>query len=191
VRTVREAVGDDVDLMFDAYMGWTLDYAIAWAKQVEQFRPRWIEEAFPPDKLDAFIALRNATSIPVATGEHLYGRWEVKRFLESKAITVVQSDPEWCGGISELVKICNLASIYDAQVIPHGHSLHAALHVIASQNPATCPLLENLISKMRSYYWFEQRQIMPVQGRVELGDAPGFGIAFDEAKVEKKEPFMI
>jgi L-alanine-DL-glutamate epimerase-like enolase superfamily enzyme len=189
VRVLRDSVGDDVHLMFDAYMGWNLDFAISWAKQAEKFNPRWIEEAFLPDKLEAFAALSRATSIPVATGEHFYGRWETKRFLEARAITVVQADPEWCGGVSELVKICHIASTYDAQVIPHGHSLHAALHVVASQSPATCPLVEYLITKMRSYYYFEQRQFAVVNGHIELPDAPGFGIEFDPAKVEKREAF--
>jgi L-alanine-DL-glutamate epimerase-like enolase superfamily enzyme len=189
VRVLRDSVGDEVHLMFDAYMGWNLDFAISWAKQAEKFNPRWIEEAFLPDKLEAFAALSRATSIPVATGEHFYGRWETKRFLEARAITVVQADPEWCGGVSELVKICHIASTYDAQVIPHGHSLHAALHVVASQSPATCPLVEYLISKMRSYYHFERRQLAVVNGRIELPEAPGFGIEFDPAKVDKQEPF--
>lgn len=189
VRVLRESVGDDVELMFDAFMGWTLDYAIAWAKQVEQYRPRWIEEAFPPDKLEAFAALHRATSIPVASGEHFYGRYEAKRYLEAQAVSVVQSDPEWCGGLSELVKVCQIASVYDAQVIPHGHSVHAALHVVAAQSPATCPMVEYLISKMRSYYFFEKRSLTPVQGKLELSDAPGFGIEFDASKTEKREPF--
>jgi L-alanine-DL-glutamate epimerase-like enolase superfamily enzyme len=71
-------------------------------------------------------------------------------------------------------------------VIPHGHSLHAALHVIASQSPAVCPLAEYLITKMRSYYHFEKHQPMPVNGRFALPDGPGFGIEFDDAKVEKR-----
>lgn len=188
LRHLREAVGPDVDLMFDAFMGWDLNYAIQWAKQVEQYRPRWIEEAFHPDKLESFIALRKATSVPVATGEHFYGRWEAKRFLEAGAITVVQSDPEWCGGVSELVKTCHIASAYDAQVIPHGHSVHASLHVVASQSPMTCPLVEYLISKMSSYYFFEKWDPKPADGKIKLPTTPGFGIELDNAKIEERTP---
>lgn len=191
VRTLREAVGENVELMFDVYSGWSLDYAIAWAKQVEKYHPRWLEEAFNPDKLESFVALHKATSIPIASGEHFYGRWETKRYLESGAISVVQADPEWCGGLSELVKICGIASLYDSQVLPHGHSIHAALHVIASQSPAVCPRAEYLITKMRSYYWFEKNQMTPVQARIALPDGPGFSIEFDESKVEKKTLFKV
>lgn len=186
VATLRQTLGDKVEIMFDAFQGWSLDYAIAWAKQVERYRPRFIEEAFQMDRLESFVKLRAATSVPVATGEHMYGRWEAKRFLEAGAITVVQADPEWCGGTSELAKICHIASTYDAQVIPHGHSLHAALHVVASQSPLTCPLVEYLIGKMESYYYFEKYQLKPVGGKIALPQRPGFGIEFDPGKVEKQ-----
>lgn len=186
VRLLREAVGADADLMFDAFMGWDYNYAIQWAKQVEQYRPRWIEEPFHVDKLESFANLRRATSIPVATGEHFYGRFEAMRYLQAGAISVVQADPEWCGGVSELMKICHIASSYDAHVIPHGHSVHASMHVIAAQSPMTCPLLEYLISKMSSYYWFEKWDPKPVNGTLTLPETPGFGIVLDEAKIEKR-----
>lgn len=187
VRILRETVGPNVELMFDAFSGWDLAYAIAWAKQVEQYRPRWIEEAMHPEKLESFAALHRGTSIPVASGEHFYGRWEVERYLQAGAVSVVQADPEWCGGISELVKICSVASLHDAQVIPHGHSLHAALHVIASQSPMTCPLAEFLILKMASYYHFEKNPPLPVKAHIALPQRPGFGIELDPAKVESQK----
>jgi L-rhamnonate dehydratase len=101
----------------------------------------------------------------------------------------VQADPEWCGGVSELVKICAVSSIYDAQVIPHGHALHAPLHVVAAQSPMTCPLVEFLLTKMTdNYYFFEKNQLTPVNGRIALPERPGFGIEFDPARVEKQTP---
>lgn len=191
VKVLRDAVGDEVELMFDAFMGWSLDYAVSWAKQVEKYRPRWIEEAFSPDKLEAFVALRKATAIPVASGEHFYGRWEANRYLAQGALSVVQADPEWCGGVSELLKICDVATLYDAQVIPHGHAVHAALHAVASRPPATCPLVEYLISSRPNYYYFEKHAPVPAAGRIELPDRPGFGIEFDETRVESREAWTI
>lgn len=183
VRLLREAVGDDVDLMFDAFSTWDLNYALDWTRRVEQYRPRWIEEPFPSANIDAFVELSRETSIPVATGEHFYGRWDVHNFLEAGAISVVQSDPEWCGGVSELVKMCTLASVHSVNVIPHGHSIHAAMHVVASQPVEVCPLVEFLIGKMGSYYQFEKWQPKPVNGMIELPDRPGFGIQLDESKI--------
>jgi L-alanine-DL-glutamate epimerase-like enolase superfamily enzyme len=99
----------------------------------------------------------------------------------------VQADPEWCGGTSELVKICTIASAYDAWVVPHGHSIHSALHVVASQPPITCPLVEYLINKMQSYYYFEKHEPRPVNGKFSLPDRPGFGIELDPSKIEKSQ----
>ena len=187
VRVLREAVGEDVELMFDVYSGWDLSYTLEWAKQVERYRPRWIEEATQAEKIDSFAELRRGTSIPIASGEHIQGRWEVYDYLKAGALSVVQCDPEWCGGTSELIKICTLASVFDVPVIPHGHSLHAALHLIASQSPAVCPLAEYLILKMRSYYHFEKRPPVPQRAHFELTDAPGYGIELDEAKIESRQ----
>lgn len=183
VRLLREAVGEDVDLMFDAYWQWDLNYALAWSRRAEKYNPRWIEEPFQTANLDAFIEYSRETSIPVATGEHFYGRWDVHKFLKADAIMVVQADPEWCGGVSELVKICTLASVHGVNVIPHGHSLHAAMHVVASQPIEICPLVEYLIQKMSSYYYFEKNQMKPVDGMIELPTGPGFAIEFDESKI--------
>jgi L-rhamnonate dehydratase len=74
VRLLREALGDDTELMFDVYSGWDLSYALEWAKQVERYRPRWIEEATQAEKIDSFAQLRKGTSIPIASGEHIQGR---------------------------------------------------------------------------------------------------------------------
>jgi L-alanine-DL-glutamate epimerase-like enolase superfamily enzyme len=186
VKNLREALGEEIEIMFDAFSGWDLNYAIEWAKQVERYRPYWIEEAFHPEKIESFATLRRSTSVPVVSGEHFYGRWEVYDYLKAGAVSVVQADPEWCGGITELVKICTVASLYDVRVIPHGHSLHAALHVVASQSPMTCPLVENLIIKMSSYYHFEKTPLVLDRGKFALPDRPGFGIELDPAKVEKQ-----
>jgi L-rhamnonate dehydratase len=186
VRTLREAVGDDTELMFDAYMGWDLNYALAWAKQAERWRPHWIEECFPPDKMETFVELRRKTTIPVASGEHIYGRWEAHRYLSAGALDVIQCDPEWCGGVSELVKICALASLYDVRVVPHGHALHAALHVVASQSPMTCPLVEYLVLKMESWHHFERTPPILEGSRIRLPERPGFGIELDPAKIRRQ-----
>jgi L-rhamnonate dehydratase len=191
VRILRETLGDSTELMFDAYSGWDVMYALEWAKRVEQYHPFWIEEAAHPEKVESFATLRRSTSIPVASGEHFYGRWEVERYLEAGGLSVVQADPEWCGGISELVKICSVASLHDARVIPHGHSLHAALHVIASQSPMTCPLAEFLILKMESYYHFEKHPPVVLKAHIALPERPGFGIEFDPAKVEQQTELRV
>ena len=187
VEELRVALGFDAEIMFDAYMGWDLPFATAWCNAVEKFRPYWIEEAFRPERLDSFIELSKRTSIPVATGEHFYGRWEVQNFLKEGAIQFVQADPEWCGGVTELIKICNIASSYGAKVFPHGHSIQAALHVVASQSPEVCPLVEYLLLHVEDKMHFQKNPPLTTNGILPLPDKPGFGIEVDDGKVEKLE----
>ena len=187
VKTLRDTLGENYEFMFDAYSGWDLHYAMQWAEMAEEYRPYWIEEAFRVNKIDSFVELRESTTIPVATGEHFYNRWEVKEYLSNGAIDVIQADPEWCGGVSELVKICALASAFDIRVIPHGHNIHAALHVVASQSPMTCPLCEYLLYWMPTKIFFEKYPLIPQNGHIELPERPGFGIELDDAKISSKE----
>jgi L-rhamnonate dehydratase len=186
VRILRETLGDDTELMFDAYSGWDQDYALEWARQVEQYRPHWIEEATHPEKIDSFAAMRRSTSIPIASGEHFYGRWEVERYLQAGALSVVQADPEWCGGTSELLRIGTVASLHDVPVIPHGHSLRAAIHIIASQSPMTFPLGEYLVKKMQHYYHFERDPLVPGKAHIALPIGAGFNVQLDPARVESQ-----
>jgi L-rhamnonate dehydratase len=190
VEELRTALGENAQIMFDAYMGWDLPFTTEWCNAVEKYHPYFIEEAFPPDHLESFIQLRQNTTIPVATGEHFYSRWEVQNFLKAGAIQIVQADPEWCGGVSELVKICNLSSSYGAKVIPHGHNIHAALHVVASQSPDTCPLVEYLINYMPQKLNFEKNALLTDNGILQLPKAPGFGIEFNE-RAEKQEAVVL
>jgi L-rhamnonate dehydratase len=186
VRILRETVGDDTELMFDSFSGWDQDYALEWAHQVEQYRPHWMEESTHPEKIESFAAMRRSTTIPIASGEHFYGRWEVERYLQAGALSVVQADPEWCGGTSELVRIGTVASLHDVPVIPHGHSLRAAIHVIASQSPMTFPLGEYLILKMKHYYHFESNPLVPERAHIALPTGPGFNVQLDQSKIESQ-----
>lgn len=187
VEELRDAVGFEGELMFDAFNAWDLSFAKAWAKAVEPYRPYWIEEAFSTERLESFIQLSQSTSIPVATGEHFYNRWEVLNYLKSGAIQIVQADPEWCGGVSELVKICHLASTFGAKVFPHGHNIHAALHVVASQSLEVCPLVEYLINHVGYKLHFQKDPLLTDNGIIALPTAPGFGIVLDENKIDTTE----
>jgi L-rhamnonate dehydratase len=186
VKTLRETLGEDSEIMFDAYSGWDQDYALEWAKRVEQYRPFWMEEVTHPEKMESFASIRRGTSVPIASGEHFYGRWEVERYLQAGTLNVVQADPEWCGGVSEMVKIGTVASLHDVRVIPHGHSLRAAMHVILSQSPMTFPLGEYLVTKMRHYHHFEKNPPVVEQAHIARPTGPGFDIQLDDSKIESK-----
>ena len=186
VRTLRETLGDDVDLMFDCWMSWDLQYAVSMANDMMPYNPTWLEEPLPPNRVDGFIKLKRETGIPLSTGEHLYTRWDAKPFLEAGAIDFLQADPDWTGGITELVKICALAAVYEIKVVPHGHNVVPAAHVIASQSPSVCPLIEYLLRFQERQQFFHKNDWKPVDGFMPLPTDPGLGIDFDESRIEEK-----
>lgn len=190
VRILRETVSEGIDLMFDAWLGWDVPFAIEMGRRMAPYYPRWLEEPVQPDRVESYAEIRRATGIPIAGGEHVYTRWGFKVFLDAEALDVVQADPDWTGGLTEMAKICALASAYDKQVIPHGHSVLPALHLIASQSPAVCPMLEYLVLHNEAKQWFHKTKYMPENGVVRLPDQPGLGIELDESRILSREELV-
>jgi L-rhamnonate dehydratase len=186
-EALRAALGPHYRLMFDAFMGWDLPYAIEMVRGLAPLRPTWVEEPIPPEHVGALRQIRQAAAVPIATGEHVYTRWQVKELLVGEAVDVLQVDPDWTGGISELVKVCALGSAFDVPVIAHGHSLLPALHVAAAQSPQTVPMVEYLLRYQEHKQFFHAPIFRPVQGAMALPELPGLGIVLDEAKIDGRE----
>ena len=184
VRAVREAMGPDADLMLDCWMSWNLRYAKLMAPRIAPYNPRWIEEPVLPDKYDICAQIRQAMPFPVSNGEHEYTRWGFRRLLEIGAQDVLQPDICWAGGITETIKICALASAYDIEVIPHGHSTHATAHLIASQPPNLCPIQEYLVKWNTVLQFFLKSKIEPINGFIRPSEQPGLGLELDEGLIE-------
>ena len=176
-------MGDDVDIMLDAWSSWDVPYAIRMAGELADYGIRWLEEPVLADKLDSYLEIQRSSPIAIAGGEHEYTRWGFRAIVEKLAMDVLQPDIYWCGGISETVKICALASTFDRPVIPHGHSSHATAHLIASQPPTTCPIQEYLVKWNIVHQFFLADPLHPVAGTITVPDAPGLGLAIDQSKV--------
>lgn len=186
VRTLRETVGEDVELMFDCWMSWDVPYTVMMADRMAAYRPRWIEEPCLPDRIESYAEIRRAIRTPVAGGEHEYTRWGIRALIDAGALDVLQPDIFWAGGITEMTKICALASAYDLIVIPHGHSVPASVHLIAAQAPEVCPMLEYLIKWNQIHQFFLRTPIRPEGGYVTLPEGPGLGIELDETKIQSR-----
>ena len=186
VATVREAVGPDVEIMTDAWMAWDVPYTLAMARRLAPYHPRWIEEPVPPDQVEAYVAIRRESPVPIAGGEHEYTRWGIHRLLEAGAVDVLQPDVAWAGGMTEMLKICALASTYGIPVVPHGHSVPATIHLISSQPEPLMPLLEYLVKWNEVHQFFLRRPVRPVDGVVIVPDLPGLGLELDESKIDDR-----
>jgi L-alanine-DL-glutamate epimerase-like enolase superfamily enzyme len=121
--------------------------------------------------------------LSVSNGEHEYTRWAFA-IEELGAQDVLQPDIYWAGGITETQKIATLASCYDVELIPHGHSTHTTAHFIAAMPPNLCPMQEYLIKWNTVHQFFLKHKLAPVGGYIEIPQTPGTGLEIDESLVE-------
>ena len=184
---LREALGEDYEIMFDCSMNWTVNYARKIFHELELVRPVWVEEVLRAHMIDGFKHLRDSTSIPLAAGEHIYTRMEVNAYLQDNVFAFMQSDPVWCGGITESVKIADLCEMYGVTYAPHGHALMPAVHVVASMPPDVAPYCEYLIAIMDSKNAFFKDRPIDADGFISLNDTPGLGEELDEARITSTE----
>jgi L-rhamnonate dehydratase len=183
VRTVRDAVGYDVDLMLDCWMSWTIPYAVKMAKKIERYEPMWLEEPLIPDDIDGYAELRGKTEIPIAGGEHEYTRWGSRELLKRRAVDVLQMDVTWAGGITEMRKICALASAEGIPVIPHAGWAEPAQAVTFSHPLHVCPMIEYLVKHAVLQQTFNKEKLKPRKGYFYAPSKVGLGFEPDMDKL--------
>ncbi len=118
VRTIRETIGYELDLMADAYMGWTLEYARRILPLLEPFQLRWLEEPLIPDDIGGYAALKALGIVPIAGGEHEFTLYGFRQMLEAKALDYIQFDGNRVGGITQARKVAALAEAYSVPGYP-------------------------------------------------------------------------
>lgn len=116
LRTVQN-LGLDVALDFHGRLHKPMAKQLA--KALEPHHPLFIEEPLLSEHFEAIKQLSKLTTCPIALGERLYSRWDVKRFLQDTSVDILQPDVAHCGGISELRRIASMAEAYDVAIAPH------------------------------------------------------------------------
>ncbi len=187
VRALREALGEDCEIMLDCWQSFDANYTEALGARIAEFRPRWLEEVVMPDRIDSYARLRDRIPIPLAGAEHEYTRWGFKRFIDAGALDVLQPDIYWAGGLSETLKIAAHATAHDLIVIPHGHSSPAGIHFSLTQSPIHTPYQEYLVKWNAINQHFLAHPIVPREGEVYANDQPGIGMDLDPARIEAQE----
>jgi L-alanine-DL-glutamate epimerase-like enolase superfamily enzyme len=188
VKTVRNAIGYEIDLMADAYMGWTLDYARRMLPLLEPFRLRWLEEPVIPDDIQGYAALKSLGIVPIAGGEHEFTIYGFRDLLEQKALDYIQFDTNRVGGITQARKIAAMAEAFGIPVVPHAGQMHNFHIVMASLNSPLAeffPIYDVEVGNELFWYIFEGEP-QPQQGYIDLSDdRPGLGITIKEDALQQ------
>ena len=179
VRVVREAIGPNIDLAADVYMGWDLDYATRMVRLLEPFGLRWLEEPLLPNDRHGYRALRKRSGIPIAAGEHEATLHGIADLVQSGAVDIIQPDVNRVGGLTVAQKVCAIAEASGVPVVPHAGQVHN-YHLVAACAGAV--LAEYFPISPRPLVGNEMPHLIfrgePVasRGMVTLPDTPGLGI---------------
>jgi galactonate dehydratase len=192
VRAMREAVGDDIDLMVDCHARPSPRMGLKFAKALEPYGLYWFEEPCWPESVDGLAEVQRAVATPIATGERLTSQHAFRELLDKRAVSILQPDITHCGGLSEARRIAAMAEPHRVALAPHNPqgpvSTAASLefgfatpsYLICETVHADVPWRADVVS--------EGFTVEPKGRIVRPSTRPGLGIEIDEAQV-KKHPF--
>ena len=176
IASIRERVGDDFDIMLDCARTWDVDYTLKMARILAPYHLKFIEEPILSHDVEGYSRLRRSIhSTLIACGEHVYTRYGVNALLKNEAIDIIQPDIRWTGGLSETLKICDLAASYNIPVMPHRGGMSWSLHMIMAR--PSCVLAEGLVlTPEEAQFSVFDGEPVPEHGFLTVSDAPGFGL---------------
>jgi D-galactarolactone cycloisomerase len=184
VRAVREAFGDDMEILTDANIGYTLEDARRVLPALEDLGVRWLEEPFPAHDYRSYATAATYSSVPLAAGENHYTRFEFERLIDEGSVDIIQPDLSKSGGITECLRIAAMASAHKLPIHPHssmtGLNLAASIHFLAALDNGG--YFEADISKnnlFRDELCSPSFQIAK-DGTVRPLEAPGIGVEVNE-----------
>ncbi len=186
VSALRDAVGYDLEIMLDCWQSWNVNYTIKMAKKLYRYEPTWIEEPLMGDMVDETAQIKAAVDIPISGGEHEYTRWGFMNLARKNALDIWQPDVTWAGGISEVTKICAIASSAGIPVIPHSGNAPISQHIWFSQNEVVTPIAEYLVKWNPIRQAPFREQLTPDRGYIRPCKKPGLGIEIDESRIAQK-----
>ena len=192
LRAVREAVGDEIDILLDMHGRVTPQMAIQYARRFEPYAPFFMEEPAQAENPAAMAAIARATTIPIATGERLLTRWGFREILETGAASILQPDTCHAGGISEIRRIGAMAEVYYAGMAPHNPygpvSTAACVQVdFAMPNFVIQEMVDPDTSPI-SMLEFVVEPLQVVDGHILPPTKPGIGVEVDEAACMRRQP---
>jgi galactonate dehydratase len=193
IASIRDAVGYGIGIGIDFHGRVHKAMAKVLMKELELYKPLFIEEPVLPENNEALLELARHTSTPIATGERMYTRWGFKQLLASGGVDIIQPDLSHAGGIWEVRKIAAMAEAYDVAVAPHCPLGPIAL--AASLQLDFCTPNAFIQEQSLGIHYNQGSDLLDYladpsvfhyqEGFVKRLDAPGLGIEVDEAKVRE------
>jgi L-alanine-DL-glutamate epimerase-like enolase superfamily enzyme len=192
IKTVRDVVGPEIEIMADVYMGWDVPYSIRMIRMLEDAGVdlQWVEEPVIPDDIDGYAQIRRAVHTPISGGEHEFTRYGYRELIRKEAVDILQPDVNRVGGITEARKIWAMASAYNLAVVPHAGQLHN-YHLVMSH--LNSPIAEYFPAPSEggapdddTLFWeLFVGEPKAESGFLALPEKPGLGLELNEENVRQ------
>ncbi|NNU80172.1 mandelate racemase/muconate lactonizing enzyme family protein [Halovulum dunhuangense] len=177
VKAIRDAVGDDIDLMIDANYLFNPVEAKYLCREIEDCRITWFEEPLQQNDARALADLRRGTRIPLAAGQMEGHRWRLREFVEHQAIDILQPNVTYCGGYTEARKVAHLAQIYNMPIANGGGWPLFNMHLLAGMmNGWIVEWHLGMVAVGETMFTDAPK---PKDGFIEIPDRPGLGLTLD------------
>jgi D-galactarolactone cycloisomerase len=192
---VKNAIGDDVELMIDSNHAYSLKEALQLCYKMKDLDISWFEEPVSPEHYDSYRQLRQNTNIPIAGGECEYLRYGFLQLFQNKSVDIAQPDICAAGGITELKRIASMSDTFGVELVPHswgtGIALHAALHLISNLDSSpgrmhdSIPWMELDRTENALRDELTEPLLVPQNGLLKVPEKPGLGVDVNEEMLEK------
>ena len=116
---IRKEFGDEIEFGLDFHGRVTAPMAKIMMKELEPYHPLFIEEPVLAENYEYYRILADNSDLIIAAGERMYSRYDFKRVLEARGVSILQPDLSHAGGITECLKIAALCEAYDVALAPH------------------------------------------------------------------------
>jgi L-alanine-DL-glutamate epimerase-like enolase superfamily enzyme len=178
VRVMREAIGEDIDLMCDINQLWSVHHAVEVGRRIEPYRLLWLEDPVAHDDFAGLAHVADALVTPIAAGEYHYGIVPFRHMLEARSIDIVMIDLLRVGGITQWLKVAGMAEAFNMPVVSH---LIPEIHVhlmAAIPNGLTVEYMPWTQRLFQEYPAVEQGQLV-------VPAKPGLGLEFNRAAIDQ------
>ena len=173
IRVLRDAIGDDIDLMCDVNQLWSVNQAIGIGRQLEEYHLFWLEDVVAHDDYQGFARVADALTTPIAAGEYVYGIRPFRHMLEQRSIDIVMVDMVRAGGVTQFMKIAGMAEAFNLPVVSHLIPEYQVHTICAIPNGLTVEYMPWTLG-----FYEETPQI--IDGKLVAPDKPGFGLELSE-----------
>ena len=178
LRAVREAVGEDIDIMVDVNQGWNVHQAIVVGRSLEEYSPFWLEDPTHHQDLAGHARIAEALDTPIAAGEYHHGIEPFRAMLERRSVDFVMVDLMRVGGLTQWMKVAHMAQAFNLPVVSHLATEILAHAVAAAPNGLTVEHMP------WAYPLFKEVPAME-DGQLVLPQRPGLGLELDEDAIAR------